>query len=158
MTDLSLEFLEEGSDQVLQQLAVVHSVAFEAIGQQGWSSSQIGSTLRHEGGFAVVAHSEGQARGFILIRVAAGEAELITVAVRPSAHRSGIAHALVAAARMHLEAAGAETLFLEVRSDNVPAIALYEKLGFSRAGLRAGYYRTTAGERVDALMYQLNLG
>lgn len=158
MTDLSLELLEEAPERLLEQLAAIHCSAFEAIGQQGWSASQIGSTLQPEGGFAVVAHGEGQARGFILIRVAAGEAELITVAVHPSAHRSGIARALVVAARMRLEAEGAETLFLEVRSDNVPAIALYEKLGFSKAGLRAGYYKTTAGERIDALMYQLDLG
>lgn len=158
MKDLSIEFLVEGSDRLLEQLAAVHSAAFEAIGQRGWSSSQIGSTLRHEGGFAVVAHDEDQTRGFILIRAAAEEAELITVAVHPSAHRSGIAHALVNTARKHLVTAAVETLFLEVRSDNVPAIALYEKLGFSRVGLRAGYYRITASERVDALMYRLNLG
>lgn len=158
MTDLALEFLEEGSDQVLQQLAVVHSAAFEAIGQQGWSSSQIGSTLRQEGGFAVVAHGEDQTLGFILIRAAADEAELITIAVHPFSHRSGIAQALVASACRHLVATEAEALFLEVRSDNVPAIALYEKLGFSQTGRRARYYKTTGGERVDALLYQLNLG
>lgn len=158
MTDLSLDFLAEGSERLLQVLAAVHSAAFEAIDQQGWSVAQIGSTLDHRGGFAIVARSDDQVIGFILIRAVANEAELITVAVHPSSRRSGVAHALVASACRHLATMGAKALFLEVRSDNVPAIALYEKLGFSQAGLRACYYKTTGGERVDALVYRLGLG
>lgn len=158
MTDLSLDFLAEGSERLLKELAAVHSVAFEAIDQQGWSYTQIASTLAHDGGGAVVARGDGQVLGFILIRAVASEAELITVAVHPSSHRSGIAHALVSSACRHLVATGSEALFLEVRSDNVPAIALYEKLGFSQTGRRARYYKTTGGERVDALVYQLDLG
>ena len=48
---------------------------------------------------------------------------------------------------------GIEKLFLEVESDNVPALGLYEKLGFGRYGLRRGYY----GQDRDAVLMLKNL-
>ena len=62
------------------------------------------------------------------------------VAVRPAFRRRGIADALL----RELERLAVERSFsfltLEVRAGNAPAIALYEKNGYSRVGLRRGYY------------------
>ncbi len=81
----------------------------------------------------------------------AGEAELLILAVDPDYQGKKIASELLT----HMEAQlcpVAEALFLEVRASNVPAIALYESLGFHQIGERVNYYPCAKG-REDALIY-----
>jgi ribosomal-protein-alanine N-acetyltransferase len=80
---------------------------------------------------------------------AAGEAELLRVAVSPAARRRGLGAALLRAAARDLAAAGVARLYLEVRAGNEPARRLYERDGWRVLGLRAGYYPD--GE--DAMLY-----
>jgi ribosomal-protein-alanine N-acetyltransferase len=82
------------------------------------------------------------ADGFILVREAAGEAEILTLAVAPRARRQGLGRALVDAAIARL---GPAELFLEVAADNHAAIALYQQAGFAQAGVRRGYYARSNG-------------
>jgi ribosomal-protein-alanine N-acetyltransferase len=75
--------------------------------------------------------------GFCSWRQAApDEAEILNIAVDPSCRRQGIASALLSA--VCDEASGA--IFLEVAEPNLPAIALYRKLGWESTGTRTGYY------------------
>jgi ribosomal protein S18 acetylase RimI-like enzyme len=67
---------------------------------------------------------------------AADEAEILNLAVDPGFRRRGVASALLSA----VSAQARGTIFLEVAEPNAPAIALYRKLGWEPAGLRAGYY------------------
>lgn len=69
-------------------------------------------------------------------QTASAEAEILNIAVDPDFRRRGVASALLAA--VSEQAHG--TIFLEVAEPNSPAIALYLKHGWQRAGLRAGYY------------------
>lgn len=94
---------------------------------------------------------EGDA-GFLLGRAVAGEAELLTLAVAPEARRLGLGRRLVSRFLYQARLRGAERAFLEVSSENVPAIALYESSGFARTGLRRGYYRDADGRPIDALV------
>lgn len=80
---------------------------------------------------------------------AAGEAELLRIAVAPSARRSGLGRALLRASEAGLGAAGIRHLYLEVRVSNAAARALYEAEGWRSAGTRPRYYRD--GE--DAVLY-----
>jgi ribosomal-protein-alanine N-acetyltransferase len=64
------------------------------------------------------------------------EAEILNLAVDPGFRRRGVASALLSA----VSAQARGTIFLEVAEPNAPAIALYRKLGWEQAGLRAGYY------------------
>ena len=66
---------------------------------------------------------------------------MMNVAVAPGYRRQGVAAALVTALVEELAKAGNHSLTLEVRASNFPAIALYEKLGFSQVGCRKNYYR-----------------
>jgi ribosomal-protein-alanine N-acetyltransferase len=91
--------------------------------------------------------------GYAAFRHAAGEAELLRLAVVPGERRRGIAQALVAEGLERLEREGVQVCFLEVRVDNVSAVALYERLGFARIGRRRGYYR----DGTDALIFALEL-
>ncbi|MFN7132859.1 MAG: GNAT family N-acetyltransferase [Myxococcales bacterium] len=80
----------------------------------------------------------GYARWAVI--AAAGEAELLRVAVAPSARRSGIARALLQRSEAELRGTGVRVLFLEVRESNAAARRLYEATGWSECGRRRGYY------------------
>jgi ribosomal-protein-alanine N-acetyltransferase len=96
-------------------------------------------------------------KAFILYRLAADEAEILTLATEPSARQKGLGTALVRAATTRLRAEGAKSLFLEVATDNHPAQALYRKLGFKQAGRRRSYYERQLGPAVDADILRLAL-
>lgn len=128
-------------------LAAIHAEAFDP----PWNADAFRALLGQPGVFAVA-----EADGFILIRVVADEAEILTLAVRPAARRRGVAARLTVDAAARAKALGATRLFLEVAEDNVAARPLYAALGFEAAGLRRAYYRRADGPTVDALILALN--
>ena len=132
----------------LGALAAIHATGFP----DPWDAKALADLLATPGTFLFA-----EAVGFVLARAAAGEAEILTLAVAPSARRHGLATSLLREAASHAQQKGAETLFLEVASGNAAARALYTSLGFTEAGRRKGYY--TAGRAVpeDALVLRANL-
>ena len=90
--------------------------------------------------------------GFLDVRQAADEAEIIDLRVSPPSRRAGIARALLDRLADDLAGRGAARLFLEVAVDNAPARALYTKQGFEDVARREAYYKRPSGERVDALL------
>ena len=79
----------------------------------------------------------------------AGEAELLRIAVAPSARRKGLGRTLLRTAEADLRNDGIRNLYLEVRISNAAARALYESEGWRQTGQRPRYYRD--GE--DAVLY-----
>lgn len=134
-------------------MADAHSRSFDP----SWSADEIAVLLDSPGVFALKVGEGGAVAGFVLARAIAGEAEILTLAVDPGRRRQGLARALIRAAVDAAQAAGAETMFLEVAADNAPAIALYEGAGFSPAGRRRGYYARPGGPSVDALVLRKTL-
>lgn len=130
-----------------ERLAEVHATAFEA----PWSADDLAGFLAERGAFAMLAEADGAVAGFILCRVLAGQAEVLTLAVRPEERRRGVGGALLEAA-MRLAAPAADAMFLEVADDNAGAIALYERSGFTPVGRRAAYYVSRAGAPADAVV------
>jgi [ribosomal protein S18]-alanine N-acetyltransferase len=120
-------------------LAALHATSFAA----PWSESAIRDLFATPGVFALVI-----GEGFILARVAGGEAEILTLAVAPAARRKGTGLALVRSAAAHAAAMGATSLFLEVGARNDAAQTLYRGLGFVDVGRRKAYY---ADEDADVL-------
>jgi ribosomal protein S18 acetylase RimI-like enzyme len=90
--------------------------------------------------------------GMIVYRIAGGQADILTLAVRPSWRRHGIADALLNEAMRHCEKLGAASLFLDVEDGNQAAIALYERRGFTHLRRRKLYYRQKDGSYTDALV------
>lgn len=133
----------------LELLAELHAAAFPS---EPWSAEALGALLCLPGSQALLAG----AVGFVLLRSAADEAELLTLAVLPSARRRGVGRRLVAEAARRAALAGAERLLLEVAEDNQAALGLYQALGFGRVGLRRGYYRRP-DRPLDALVLALAL-
>ena len=81
-----------------------------------------------------------EAEGLVLARVAADEAELLTIGVLPQARRRGVGLALLRAAAGEAARLGAIRLFLEVATRNAPARALYAQAGLVEVGRRRRYY------------------
>lgn len=79
-------------------------------------------------------------QGLCQLRVAADEAEVMTICVAPEARGQGLGRMLLRAAAARAHGAGADRLFLEVAVENASARSLYAKLGFKAVGLRKGYY------------------
>lgn len=115
-------------------LAALHAAAFPP-GEQ-WDASAIRLLLDMPGGFGLLEPDAG----FVLARVAADEAEILTLAVAPAARRQGHGGALLACAMAAAAARGAATMFLEVAERNAAARALYAAAGFAEAGRRRRYY------------------
>ena len=99
--------------------------------------------------FGFIAHETGRRldppAGFVLARLAAGEGEILTIAVARAHRRQGIGWRLMTSVLGELHGQRAEALFLEVDERNGPAVALYRRLGFREVGRRPGYYPTPEG-------------
>ena len=88
-----------------------------------------------------VTHCEnGRIAAFALGRVVAGEGELYQIGTLSEFRRRGIAKRLLADLHDQMRQKGAAVCFLEVRSRNAAAIALYEKCGYERISVRKNYY------------------
>jgi ribosomal-protein-alanine N-acetyltransferase len=127
-----------------QTLASLHKTAFP---HDSWDVKTFATLLTQPGVTAWL----DERGGFLLLRIAADEAEILTLGV--SLQRHGIATTLLQTAIGHATQAAATALFLEVATSNHPARALYEKHGFRQTGRRKSYY--TTGE--DALILTLPL-
>src|SRR5262245_9356935 len=93
--------------------------------------------------------------GYIVARETAGELHINNFAVRSGFRRRGIGAALLDHVIQEARNRKANAAFLEVRSANLAAQALYEKSGFRAIARRANYY---SDPREDAVVMSLNLG
>jgi ribosomal-protein-alanine N-acetyltransferase len=109
-------------------------------------------------GAAALDPVSGRLRGFVLSRLAADEAEILTIAVDAAHQGRGVGRALLSENLRQVANAGAKAMFLEVAKDNAPALALYDRFGFVKVGERAGYYRRADGTRATAVVMRKLLG
>ena len=109
-----------------------------------WYARQIAEELESDFARCLVlcGNTAGAERilGFCTVQEAAGEATLNAITVAPEARGRGCGEFLLRALLERLAAAGDTEVFLEVRTQNAPAITLYEKTGFVRTGLRKRFY------------------
>lgn len=128
---------------------------FEGAAHTPWSAEQFLSELVEP---AVprswwVAHDDGELVGFAGGMVVERDIEILDVAVAPEHRRAGIARKLLSHVSYDAQMLGCETASLEVEDGNTAARALYEALGFTRVGVRPGYY----GHGVDAAIMKAEL-
>ena len=123
-------------------MAIIHAACFPA--GERWGADALALQLDLPGAFGFVA----PAGAFILVRVAADDSEILTLAVAPAVRRTGLGRHLVERALTEAAGRGACRMFLEVAETNHAARALYAGCGFVERGRRPRYY---AG-RVDALV------
>lgn len=105
-----------------------------------WSEAMLEDALFDpQASFIVAEDEEGNILGYAGLHVILDEGYIDNVAVERDARRHGVASALLDVF-CRFGAAKLAFLTLEVRASNAPAITLYEKYGFQRAGLRPKYY------------------
>ena len=123
---------------MLQQLERLHAACFP---HKPWTASDF-MDLKKSGCDIIASQN-----GFIVYRVVADEAEIITIGVAPDARRGGVAAAMMEIAHRDAKKRGAKKIFLEVASDNTAARALYNAFGYAQIGIRPKYY-----DGVDAIL------
>ncbi len=133
-------------------LAALHAEAFAGQSQDLWSEQSLRELLAMPGALALLALQGEQPVGFILLRLAADEAEIITLAVQPQLRRQGGARRLLTVGLAKVTGRGAQQCFLEVADTNLAARALYVSAGFAEVGRRPGYYRDGDGAPRDAIL------
>lgn len=133
-------------------LAAIHASGFE----RGWDTHEFERLLADRLTIAHLARpgGKGAPMGFALSRVVVDEAEILTVAVAPASRRAGLATLLLQHHLGRLAAAGAHKVFLEVAEDNVAAISLYQRYGFSEIARRQAYYARAKGPPTTALIME----
>ncbi len=117
-------------------IAAIHAASF----QRGWGEEEIYGLLIEKSVVAHRATRSGKLIGFILSRLAAGEAEILSVAIAPSWRGRKLARPLLDLHLRRLAGLGTRAVFLEVGEDNAPATRLYRRAGFREVGKRQGYY------------------
>jgi ribosomal-protein-alanine N-acetyltransferase len=133
-------------------IAALHAASF----RRGWSDGEIEGMLVDRN---VVAHRATIGRnlaGFIISRMAADEAEILSVAVDSAYRGRAVAGALLRHHLGRLAAFGVRSVFLEVDEGNISALRLYRRAGFAEVGRREGYY-LNAGKPAAALVLRRNL-
>jgi ribosomal-protein-alanine N-acetyltransferase len=148
--------LREGGAQDLPAVNAIMQEAFDARYGEAWTSAQCMGMLSLPGVWLIIASLGDEDIGFALARSAAGEAELLLLATRPSARRRGIGGAVLRAVIAEARARHAERIHLEVRSGN-DAVELYRREGFAKVGERHNYYRGRANQLFDAHTYAREL-
>jgi len=129
----------------VSSVAALEAICF----RDPWSENSVASELNNRLSLWLVAEEDGRVAGYVGSQTVCNETDMMNVAVHPDFRRRGIAEALINALVAELRAMESHCLTLEVRASNVPAITLYEKLGFAKIGRRKNYYRNP---REDALI------
>ena len=117
-----------------------------------WSEGDIGSYICREGAMCFTATDESGVVGYIIGTKIPPEGEIYRIAVRPDKRQRGIGYRLLSYGLKTEIGEGVETVFLEVRSRNVPAIALYKSYGFSECGKRKNYYQNPPDDAVVMIL------
>jgi ribosomal-protein-alanine N-acetyltransferase len=128
--------------------AAIHAAAFPP--PEAWGEAAFAQLLASPGVRGLI----DEAGALVLVRQAADEAEILTLATAVAARRQGAGRRVLAAGLNWAAAAGATRVFLEVSEANAAAQALYTAVGFTLCGQRRRYYPDGS----DALVLQITCG
>ncbi len=124
------------SEDSAKAVAEIEKICFS----HPWSEATLSSEMKNPFSDFFGVFFENELAGYIGGRTIAGETEIFNVAVKPDFRRKGFAKALIEKFIAASREKETEQIFLEVRTSNLGAIALYEKCGFVFCGIRKDYY------------------
>ncbi len=136
------------TEEQFLQLDTVEQECFHG----SWTREMLLEEINSPLSVLVTEQREGRLVGFALGRVVADEGELYQIGVLPEYRRLHIGGKLLGDLHEKMKESGAVCCFLEVRSRNSPAIALYENMGYGKISVRKGYY-----DDDDAVIYRVQL-
>ena len=138
-----------------REMARVHAESFAPpFGTGGWDALEMATHTGRD--LCLGIEQDDTFACFVIVSIAADQAEILTIATAKAARRKGLGRALLDHVTTKLRAQGTTELFLEVAEDNLSALALYRTAGFQPIGRRPGYYRR-AGGRVAAITFSKKL-
>jgi [ribosomal protein S18]-alanine N-acetyltransferase len=151
-------FIDAIGPEETEALANIHADAFA----HGWHEDDFAGLIADRRVMALGLRKQSvfgfrRLLGFCLIRTAADEAEVLTIAVSPTQRGRGFGRMLMEEALRRLYRERVAACFLEVDRGNVAALALYRSLGFLDVGQRKGYYRPPDGSDGTALVMRAQL-
>lgn len=144
-------------EQVLQAVADIEAIIQP---QDAWGYQTLVESLKQDSMHLLIVYEQkdnsinNTVTGYCLYQVIFEQAEILRIGTHPDYQRQGIASQIFARLNTELRRHQVESLLLEVRSDNVPAIALYEQQEFDLIHKRKGYYQTPHQPAIDALIMQ----
>ena len=129
----------------------VHRLESELFTVDPWSIEQFWSELAQQSRAYAVAVDGDRIIGYAGAFLLAPDSDVQTIAVSPRDQGRGVGAILLTWLIEQAVAQGCRQMLLEVRSDNVPAIAMYERFGFVRISVRRDYYE----HGIDAVIMRL---
>ena len=134
-------------------LAEIHGASFH----RGWGEGEFERMLTERNTLVHRLRMGRKIIGFSVSRMAADEAEILSIAVAETHRGRGLSNSLLLTHLGHLAGRGVRTVFLEVEENNPPARRLYERTGFAIVGRRERYYQQSGGEPLNALLMRRDL-
>jgi [ribosomal protein S18]-alanine N-acetyltransferase len=135
------------------RLAQLHRASFH----RGWGEGEFERMLAERNTLVHRLRLGRKTIGFAASRMAADEAEILSIAIDPSYRGRGLSRELLLTHLGHLAGRGIRTIFLEVEENNQPARRLYEWAGFTVVGRRERYYQEPGGQQLNALLMRRDL-
>ena len=117
-----------------------------------FGQKDIFSYICSDNGMCFTATDDSGVVGYILGTKIPPEAEIYRIAVREDKRQRGIGYRLLSFALKTERGSGVETVFLEVRSKNIPARALYNAYGFKEIGIRKNYYQNPSDDAIIMML------
>jgi ribosomal-protein-alanine N-acetyltransferase len=144
----SAAVVEPASLRDAPRLAELHGASFH----RGWGEAEFEDMLSQRNTLVHRLRLRSKCIGFAVSRMAADEAEILSIAIAAGYRGRGLSRQLLLAHLGHLAGRGVRTVFLEVEENNQPARRLYDRAGFAVAGRRERYYQEAGGQQLNALV------
>ena len=152
--EISLELAHSDQARTISEL---HARCFE----REWGTAEIADIIQQDNVLCIIAREIGKPKSpplaFVIVRMAADEAEILSIGVDPGQRRYGLATKLLDEATRRLHGERTKSLFLEVDQANEPAVNLYKQLRFKSIAERPAYYQNISGVKSAALVMRLDL-
>lgn len=154
-----LRIIEDARDEDCAELAALHDQAFPI----GWNAADLENLVHDHAVTTRVIRplgwfGRGPAEGFIMVRQASDEGEVLTFAIADHCQRRGYGTRLLDDAIIALRQQGVARVFLEVAETNTGALTLYRRRGFNQVGERPAYATHNDGSKVRALVMARDYG
>ena len=144
-------------ESTIEAIATIESMVQP---HDAWTEQTLAEMLAQDSTHIMIVYKpEGKADnnnviGYCLYQIIFEQAEILRIGTHPDYQRQGIASQLFATLNNELINNKVESLLLEVRADNAPALALYERQGFVVIHKRKSYYQLLHRPAIDALIMQ----
>jgi ribosomal-protein-alanine N-acetyltransferase len=145
--------VEPATQRDTARLAQLHGASFH----RGWGEGEFEAMLSERNTLVHRLRLGRNLIGFAVSRIAADEAEILSIAVDAGYRGRGLSRNLLLTHLGHLAGRGVRSIFLEVEENNAPARRLYERTGFTVVGRRERYYKQPDGEQWNALLMRRDL-